>query len=176
VRLNDALELGILVPAREEQRPVREVGQAAAEDVVAGVHVHRSLDAGGGVPHSRASVVVHREGLGRCIADRVVREHLPVLEQRHVHTHNRPVDQRAPLTHIPLRASDRRFRRLRVRRGGHDGTPRELSLDARSMSHGVLRLMAANGADLTGVSKRRPRNRGEDQDREGEREDDATAP
>ena len=102
VRLDEAVELGVLVPAGEEQGPVHEVGQAAAEDVVARRHVHRRVRARGGVPHRGAGVVVDRVGLGCVVAHRVVGEHLPVLEQRDVHAHHRPVDNRAPLAHFAL--------------------------------------------------------------------------
>ena len=54
-------------------------------------------DARRGIPHGRARVVLHGVRLGRVVADRVVREHLAVGQQRDVDADDRPVDDGAPL-------------------------------------------------------------------------------
>ena len=100
VRLDDAVELRVLVAAGEEHPAVEEVRQPAAEDVEARVDVDRRLRAGLRIPDRRARVVVHRVGLGRVVADRVVRQHLAVRQQRDMHADDRPVDDGPPLAHV----------------------------------------------------------------------------
>jgi hypothetical protein len=81
VRLDDAVELLILVAAGDEQRTVEEVSEAGAEDVEARIDVGRRLSARGRVIHGGTREVLHREALGRAVPDRVPREHLAIREQ-----------------------------------------------------------------------------------------------
>ena len=103
MRLDDAVELLVLVAAGDEHPAVEEMREAAAEDVEAGVDVDRRLRARRRIPHRRARVVLHRVRLGRVVADRVVGQHLAVRQQRDVDADDRPVDDRTPLAHV-LRA------------------------------------------------------------------------
>ena len=96
VRLGDAVQLRVLVAARDEERAVHQMREAAAEDVVARVHVTgvcvRSPD-----PRPSRACGRGRVGLRRVVADRVVGEHLAVGHQRDVDADHGPVDERAPL-------------------------------------------------------------------------------
>ena len=170
VRLHEAVELGVHGPTGDEQGSVHEVDQAAAKDVVARGHVHRRLRAGGGVPHRGAGVVLDRVGLGCVVAHRVIREHLSVREQRHVHGHHRPVDNRAPLAHLVRAAGDRR--RLGVHRGGRRGVPLELPLrDRVERRNGVLLNVAQQGARVVSTRGRYgsgDKDRGREDDSEDE--------
>ena len=56
VRLNDAIQLLVLVPAREEHPTVEQMRQPAAEDVEAGIHVDRRLNPRHRIPHGRTRV------------------------------------------------------------------------------------------------------------------------
>jgi hypothetical protein len=75
MRLDDALQLGVLVATGKEQRPVEEVGETGAEEVEA------RIDRGGGmcardrVVDGRPGEIVNGKLLGRCIADGVPGEH-----------------------------------------------------------------------------------------------------
>ena len=103
MRLNDALQLLVLVPAREEQPTVQEMRQPATEDVEAGIHVDRRLNARRRIPHGRTRVIVHRVALGGVVPNRVVGQHLSVRQERNMHTHDRPVHDRAPLALVMRR-------------------------------------------------------------------------
>ena len=111
-----------------------------------------------------AREVLHRVGLGCVVADRVVGEHLPVGEQRDVHAHHRPVDDRAPLPDVAFRSRHRRGGRRSV--GG--GPPARDSRESRLLGdvierHRVLRRMV--------VLAVRQRARGQ-QPEHGDRDDD----
>ena len=114
VRLDDAVELLVLVAAGHEHPAVGQMREAAAEDVEAGVDVDRRLCARRRIPHRRARVVLHGVRLGRVVADRVVGEYLAVGQQRDVDADHRPVDDRAPTRRRP--AGHRAWAPLPVRR------------------------------------------------------------
>ena len=154
VCLDDPVQPRVQVPAREEECPIGQVSQTAAEDVEARVHPHRRLGPGVGIPQGGSGVVMHRVGLGCVVANRVVGQHLAIGQQRHVHTDDGPVDQRAPATNLVLVSRDGRLCRLGVGRGGGDGLPLEPPLRGRVVSDRVLRLVPANGVDRSRVTER----------------------
>ena len=65
-----------------------------------------------------ARVVLHGIALSRVVANRVVREHLAVGQQRNVDADDRPVHDRAPLA--PILGSARNRGRSRFRVGARD--------------------------------------------------------
>ena len=83
--LDDAVQLLVSIPAGDEHPAVDEMAQPAAEDVVAGVDVDRRLGARRRIPDGRARMVLQDVLLGGEVANRVVRENLPVRQQRNVH-------------------------------------------------------------------------------------------
>ena len=138
VGLDDPVQLCVLVAARQEDRPVRQVREPAAEDVEAGIDVDRRLRPGRRVPHRGAGVVMDRIGLGRVVADGVVGEHLAVREQRDVDADHGPVHDRAPLSDVPLRSGHRRGGDRRVARRRLARVAPEPCLVADRMRRGVL--------------------------------------
>ncbi len=172
--LDDAVELRVLVPAGDEQGPVHEVRQAAAEDVVARGHGDRRLRSSSWVPHGGAGVVVNRIGLARVVSHRVVREHLAVLEQGRVDAHDRPVFDRAPLPHLTLVAAHRGRGRLGVGGRSRAGAQLEPPLHGRAVRNGVLLHVALDRG--YGLVSERSRSGLSGEDRERQREQQCNAP
>jgi hypothetical protein len=113
MRLDDPVQLLILVAAGDEQRAVCEVGEAGAEDVVSRVDVDRGLRARGRVVHRGPGEGLIGKRLRGAVADRVPGEHLPVGQQSDVDPHNRPVHDRTPLAGLSRVGRDCRRRRAR---------------------------------------------------------------
>jgi hypothetical protein len=147
VCLDDSGQRRVLVAARDEQRPIAQVRETAAEDVEARVHPHVRLGPGLRVPDGGPGERVVLEGLRGPVTDRVICQHLAVGQQRHVHANDRPVDQRSPAPHLVLVPRHRRFGRLGVRRGGRNRRLLERRLLGASVTDRVFRLVPADRFD-----------------------------
>jgi hypothetical protein len=160
MRLGNALELRILVTARDEERAVEKVRETGAENVETRIDRRRRVYARDRVVDGGPGEIVNREGLGRRIADRVPGEHLAVRKQGHVNPDDGPVDDGAPLSGLPgvarhgggrLRSPGRQLPRM----------PVELRLERPAVDDGVLGLMACHGVGVMGQHgpRRAERNR-----------------
>ena len=101
MRLDDPLELRILVSAGDEQRPVEQVGETSAEDVEPRIDGRRRVCPRDRVVDGGACEVLNGKRLGRGIADRVPSEHFAVRKQSHVNPDDGPVNHRPPLPDLP---------------------------------------------------------------------------
>ena len=101
MRLDDALELRVLVAARDEQRAVEEVRETGAEDVVTLIDRGGCMGTRDGVVDGGSRKVVNGKGLRRRIADGVEGEHFAVRKQRHMNADDGPGGDWAPLTDLP---------------------------------------------------------------------------
>jgi hypothetical protein len=148
MRLDDPVELRVPVAAREEQRAVREVREARAEDVEARVDPRGCMDAGGRVVDGGPREVVNRKALGRCVPDGVEGEHLAVREERDVDADDGPGLDRPPLADLARIRCDGGGTR-RCCPCGPDPSPMvELRLGRGGVDDRVLRLVALRGVDV----------------------------
>ena len=163
--LDDPVERRVLVPACQEQHPVAQVGETAAEHVEPG-HVHLCLGAGLWIPDRGAREVVDGERLRGPVADGVVGQHLPVRQHGHVHPHDRPVDERAPAAHLVLVPHDRRRSDRRISGGCRAGALAEDRLFGDVVVRGVLSDMRRFAVDSAGMAERHRWGPRDDRDRQ----------
>ena len=155
MRLDNPVQLRILVAAGEEQRAVDEVGEPRAEDVEARIDGGRRVRPRHGVVDGGSREVVHRKALRRAIADGVPGQHLAVRQQGHVNADDRPVDDRAPLPDLTGIVRDRGGGHPRLGGGTQPRLPAQPCLGRRVVDDLVLGPMALRGVD--GVRRGEPR-------------------
>jgi hypothetical protein len=168
MRLDDALELRVLVTAGDEQRTVEEVRETGAEDVVALIDGGGCLRARDGVVDGGSRKIVNGKGLGRGIADGVPREHLAVRKQRDMDADDGPVDDRTPFPDLSGIGRDGRVDRLRCPRGPDARPAVSPRLERCAVDDRVFGLMARRSIDVVrqdgpGNTKRRRQHERDDE-------------
>ena len=148
MRLDDALELRVLVAAGDEERTVEEVGETGAEDVETLIDSGRRMGARDRVVDGGSREVVNGKGLRRRIADGVPGEHFAVRKQSHVNANDGPVDDRSPLSDLSGIRGDFGGSGLRRPAGQEPRLPVELRLERSAVDDGVLGLMPRRGVDV----------------------------